>query len=159
MHNHHLKAVFIIEILAFIAIAFMAVAVEGPTGGVFVRNTHFGLSGDVWLFVVAIPLLLLIPLVMDGFHSKIVGTLLSGAFIGVVLEDFTWFLINPNYGLQNFNPSKATWLAWANFGSFSVPIGYIIGVALALLSWFVFIRNASRIDATYKRIRGAIAKP
>src|SRR3989304_6539971 len=97
------KLIFSIEIFAFLLLSFMAVAVEGPSGGIFGRNLSYGISGDIWLSL-SIVLFILIPIVVRGFKSKLIGTLLVGAFVGLILEDFFWFIINPNFGLNKFSP-------------------------------------------------------
>jgi len=147
------KLIFAIEIIAFIFLSFMAAAVEGPSGGLFGRKTVYGISGDMWLFVFAIPSFLLIPLVVKGFESKLFGVLLCGLFVGGILQDFFWFVVNPNFGVGNFNSSSATWLAWLKAGSFEIPYFYVICAFLAAVSWFVFIRNSKMIDRYFQRIR------
>ena len=61
------KLVFSLEILAFITITFMAVAIEGPQGGLFGRKTFYGLSADAWLFVFTVPLFLLVIFLVHDF--------------------------------------------------------------------------------------------
>jgi hypothetical protein len=128
----------------------MAVAVEGPSGGLFGRNKVYGLSGDVYLFLFVIPLFLLISLIVRGFDSLLIGTLTAGAFVGGILQDFFWFVINPNFGIWKFNSEYATWLTWSNFGFFEIPTFYAIYGILAVVMWFAFIKNSKRVDSFYK---------
>lgn len=145
------KLIFLIEILAFISMSFMAVAMEGSTGGLFGKNMIYGLSADFWIFSVMVPLFLLIPLIVHGFDdSKLFGTLLIGYLIGIVLEDFCWFIINPNFGILRFNSKYATWINWINLGLFEIPCFYIINPFLAFLAWFIFIKNERKVNLFIK---------
>lgn len=145
------KLIFFVEILAFISISFMAVAMEGPEGGIFGKNTIYGLSADFWIFAVMIPLFLLIPIIAHGFESKFFGTLAIGYFVGSTLEDFFWFVVNPNFGITKFNSKYATWLPWIKIGHFEIPSFYISNLFLAILIWFIFIKNANRTNSILKR--------
>jgi len=144
------KLIFTVEILAFLLVSFMAVAVEGQSGGLFGRNKVYGLSGDVYLFLFVIPLLLLIPVIVRGFDSLLIGTLATGAFVGGILQDFFWFVINPNFGIYKFNSKYATWLAWSDFKFFEIPTFYVIYAILAAIMWFVFIKNSKNVDSFYR---------
>jgi hypothetical protein len=128
----------------------MAVAMEGSQGGLFGKNTIYGLSADFWIFTITIPLFLLIAIIVHGFESKFFGVLLIGYFIGTILEDFFWFVVNPSFGVTKFNSEYATWLKWSDFGFFELPTSYIYNFLLALVCWFVFVRNSKRIDKYYK---------
>jgi len=143
------KLIFSIEIFAFLLLSFMAVAVEGPSGGIFGRNLSYGISGDIWLSL-SIVLFILIPIVVRGFKSKLIGTLLVGAFVGLILEDFFWFIINPNFGLNKFSPEFATWLTWYDFGYFKIPTFYLLYAVIAFIVWLVFIKNSRKIDKWYR---------
>lgn len=145
--------IFFVEILAFISISFMAVAMEGSQGGLFFRNTIYGLSADFWIFVIMIPLFLSIPIIVHGFESKFFGVLVIGYFVGIILEDFFWFAINPSFGIAKFNSKYATWLRWFDFGFFELPDSYIYNLFLAIISWFIFVRNSKRVEKCYKLLR------
>jgi hypothetical protein len=147
------KLIFLLEILAFISLSFMAVAMEGPEGGLFGKNTIYGLSADFWIFTVAIPLFLLLPIIACGFESKLFGTLAAGYFVGITLEDFFWFIVNPNFGIMKFNSKCATWLQWIRIGFFEVPIFYVSNLLIAILIWFIFIENGNKIDSIIKKYK------
>ena len=142
------KLVFSIEIFAFLLISFMAVAIEGKAGGLFGRNVAYGVSADAWLLL-AIALFISIPITIKGFDSKLIGTLLVGAFVGGILEDFFWFVINPYFGLNRFNPEYATWLSWSDLG-FKIPTFYLVYSVLTAVAWFLFIKNSSKVNHWYK---------
>ena len=144
------KLIFSVEILAFLSISAWAVAMEGPTGGIFGRQGFnvFGinLSADFWIFFVMVPLFLLLPLIAKGFKSKLFGILAAGAFIGTMLEDFFWFVINPHFGLSKFNSTYATWLSWIRVGALELPYFYPLAIFAAAVIWFVFIKNSEKVD-------------
>lgn len=144
------RLIFAVEILAFLFLSFMAASVEGPSGGLFGRSTVYGISADMWLFIFSIPAFLLLPIIVGRFDSKLVGTLVCGAFVGGILQDFFWFVINPNFGLVKFNSAYATWLSWLKIGAFEVPYFYVAYAILAVTSWFVFVKNSRKIDAYFK---------
>ena len=145
------RLIFLVEILAFISMSFMAVAMEGPTGGLFGKNMIYGISADLWIFSVMVPLFLLIPLIVQGFKdSKLFGTLLVGYLIGTILEDFFWFIINPNFGILKFNSNYATWIVWVNLGLFEIPRFYIINLFFTFFVWFVFIKNERKVNSFVK---------
>jgi len=151
------KLIFFVEVLAFISISFWAAAMEGPTGGLFGKRgiDVFGvkLSADFWIFCVMAPLFLLLPLLVGGFESKLFGTLAAGAFIGGMLEDFFWFVVNPYYGVAKFNSTYATWLSWIKIGAFEIPNFYPLNIAAAVVVWFVFVKNSAKVDEVLMRIK------
>lgn len=142
--------IFIVEILAITSFSFWAVAIEGAKGGELDKLFYNGMSANFLIFCLTLPLFLALPIIAKWFDSKLIGTLLTGVFVGGILEDFTWFVINPAFGIQKFNSTYATWLRWVNLGFFELPDLYIISLFLALLSWFVFIKNSKRIEKFYK---------
>ncbi|MEM5778757.1 MAG: hypothetical protein QXD43_01085 [Candidatus Aenigmatarchaeota archaeon] len=143
------KLIFLIEILAFISISFWAAAMEGQTGGIFGIRKLFGLSADFYIFFLTIPLFLLMVLLIKP-ELKLFGVLLTGYLIGVVLEDFFWFLINPYYGIQRFNSKNAFWLKnWINLG-FEIPLFYLKYFLAALIIWFVFVYKHKETEKIIK---------
>ena len=94
-----------------------------------------------WLFVIYLPLILIIlPLVIAGFSVKLFGILLSAYFSGMVIEDFFWFLVNTEIKFKDsWNTEFASYYPWIVIGKFRIPLFYILGILLALLSWFLFI--------------------
>jgi len=92
-----------------------------------------------WLFIVMIPAFLAIPLVLN-YSVELLGVLLSAYFSGLVVEDFTWFVVNPVFPLRKFNSKNAKWHIWLKIGKFEFPYSYIIGIILAILSWFLLWR-------------------
>jgi hypothetical protein len=150
------EIIFIIEILAFISISFWAALMEGPTGGIFgIRAFNFlgfAMNADFFIFNIMVPLFLLIPFIMIGPDIKLFGTLASGYCVGMVLEDFFWFVVNPYYGVQKFNSEYATWLIhWIKIGDFEIPLFYIRYLIGALLLWFIFVYNSEKVSKLIKK--------
>lgn len=144
-------AIFVSILLAFMAMSAMAVAMEGQTGGVFGERMLFGFSADFWILRVMVPLFLLPVIIVAGLESRIVGTLAIAYVIGSVVEDFFWFVVNPYYGLGKWNSTDATWPNWIKIGPFELPLFYLISFAVTLILWFVFFKNANRVNLFFKK--------
>ena len=137
--------IFFVEILAFISISFWAAAMEGSTGGIFGQREIYGYSADYYIFLLTIPLFLLIPIVIKP-EVKLFGTLLGGYLIGIALEDFFWFVVNPYYGIQKFNSHYAFWLTpWINLGFVEFPSFYIKYVLAGILVLAILVYKSERI--------------
>jgi hypothetical protein len=80
--------------------------------------------------------LLTLPLIIYGWNAKLFGVILSAAAVGMIIEDFLWYVINPYFSLKKFNPEDAYWYPWAGIGKLKIPLCYIAGIAAALLSWY-----------------------
>ena len=139
--------------LAITTYSFVAVSVEGPEGGKLDRYNFNGIGANSFMFYVMIPLFILIPIITKGFDSKLIGTLIIGALVGGILQDFVWFLVNPYFGLARFTSVDATWLAWTNLGFIELPTLYLINFFMQIVSWFVFFRNSNRVEKFYKSIK------
>jgi hypothetical protein len=145
------KLIFLIEVLAFISISFWAAAMEGQTGGIFGQREIYSLSADFYIFNLTIPLFLLMVLTARS-DVKLFGTLSTGYFLGIVLEDFFWFVVNPYYGIQRFNSSNAFWLLnWVNLGV-EIPLFYLRYIFGAFLFWFVFVYNSEKVEKAIHKI-------
>ena len=102
--------VLITELIAFSSLAFAEAEIEGRYGGggehakilrwgpVRIRKYHLFFQG------ISIPLFLLIVLVAAGIDLGLILILCIGYFLGGLLQDFIWFLINPHYGIKRFIP-------------------------------------------------------
>ena len=101
---------------------------------IFLTAYHF------FLFCVMWPLMLTLPLVIYGWDTKVFGVLLSAYISGQIIEDFTWFVVNPKVKLKEFGPKFANYYPWIIMGKFKVPLLYVIGIALAMASWYFLWR-------------------
>ena len=129
----------------FVAIAFWEAYVEGPHGW---AKKQYGWTIDLWIrkltayhfwaWIIMIPLFLLLPLVIFGFNKSIFWFLVGSYFIGAVVEDFMWFVINPKFPLMNFNSKKVGWHKWIKIGKFEIPDFYIPYLLIGILI-YVFL--------------------
>lgn len=132
---------FIYIMIIFIAIAFWEAYMEGKHGW---AAKQYGWTIDLkiikltayhfWAWIIMIPMFILLPLIIFGFSSSIFWFLLACYIIGTVLEDFTWFIINPKFPLKNFNSKHVKWHHWLKISKFEIPIFYplylIIGISI-----------------------------
>lgn len=93
-----------------------------------------------YLFFVMWPLLLTLPFVIYGFDLKMFGIVMSAYFSGLVVEDFFWYVVNPVVKLSEFNSKFAKFYAWIKLGELEVPLLYIIGLSMAITSWYFIWR-------------------
>ncbi len=95
------------------------------------RSYPFFLWWVVW------PLLLLLPLIVTGWDTRLFLTLIAAYASGLVLEDLLWYLLNPAVTFKNWNPHWAYYYPWIVLGRFRVPLLYVISLGAALLSLLV----------------------
>src|SRR3989344_2118110 len=95
---------------------------EGKLGWKIRTKNHVWLTAyHFWLFMVMWPLLITLPLVIFGFDSMVFGILLSAYFSGLIIEDFTWFIVNPVFNFKHFNSKYVKWYPWFKIGEFEIP--------------------------------------
>ena len=105
-------------------------------GNYWLTGYHFCLFFVMW------PLLLSLPLIIYGWDTKLFGVLASAYFSGAVLEDFCWFLVNPEIKfLQDFNPQFVDYFPWLKIKRFQIPLTYLLGVVVAFLFWVLLWRG------------------
>jgi len=136
-------AIFLAVQMAMVATALWESRIEGKNiGGSTQTGWKINILGTkfteyhFWLWIVAYPLLLSIPLIIS-FSWKLLAVLLSSYLIGLVLEDFMWFVFNPFFGLNKFNSKEVKWYAWLKIGHFEIPAFYPIYTLLALMIYFL----------------------
>ncbi|MBU1952043.1 hypothetical protein KJ733_03980 [Patescibacteria group bacterium] len=135
-------------IMAFIATSFWEAYIEGQHGGAEkqvgwkIKVGKYYLNGyHFWLWVVAYPLLLTLPLVIN-YSSRVLGLILIGYFLGQVIEDFLWFVVNPQWPFRHFRPDKADWFPWMKFGKkYGLPFFYVPYLIFAFLAWWFLVRG------------------
>lgn len=114
---------------------------KGKLGWKIKTKKHVWLTAyHFWLFVVMWPLLLTLPLVIFGFDLKLFGILLSAYFSGLMIEDLTWFVVNPVFNFKDFNSKNVKWYPWLKIKQFEIPLSYIICALIVLLSWYFLWR-------------------
>ncbi|MBN2109943.1 MAG: hypothetical protein JW705_02495 [Methanosarcinaceae archaeon] len=80
------------------------------------------------------PVLLTLPLVVHGWDTRLFGTLASAYFSGLVIEDFTWFIVNPVVRFSEWNPGFVDYYPWIRIGKGYLPLMYITNLIAAALS-------------------------
>lgn len=94
-----------------------------------------------YLFFVTYPLLLTLPFVIFGWDSRLFGVVVSAYLSGLVIEDFGWFIVNPEVELREFHTPFSDYYPWFKIGTQKiVPWGYILGPIAALVSWYFLWR-------------------
>lgn len=86
-----------------------------------------------WAWLVMIPMFLMLPLFIFGWNKSVFWLLISAYFLGTVLEDFLWFIVNPDFPFKNFNPKNVPWHKWIKIGKFAIPDFYIPYIIIAIL--------------------------
>lgn len=135
-------------LIAFVAIGFWESSVEGRNSWdkkkhgwkvklgkqVILTRYHF------FVFWVMTPVFLGIPLIMFGWDPHVFGILLVSFFLGMVVEDFTWYLTNPVVKTKEFWTSFSNYYPWIKIkGKKIIPWGYLAGILAAILSWVIFL--------------------
>lgn len=102
-------------------------------------GSHYVLPAyHVYLFIIMWPMLLLLPMIIYGWNTRLFGVLLSAYFSGLSIEDFFWYVVNPIVKFKEFTPRFAKYYPWIVIGRFKIPAGYVISVLLAVISWLLF---------------------
>jgi hypothetical protein len=140
--------IFVIIYLAMISSAFWESYSEGREAwgmGKFGFKTKvfgFEISGyHIFLFLVTWPLLLILPFAIFGWNSYYFGVVMSAFFSGLIVEDFFWYIVNPEVRVYEFWMDFSNYYPWLKIkGRKIVPIGYLIWLVLALVFWYFFWR-------------------
>lgn len=103
-------------------------------GGYWYHSYH------VFLFLLMLPLLIFgIPFALIGWDSHIMLVLFFSYLMGAGLEDFLWFVVNPEYPFNKWNPRDTRWYPWITVGKFSLPLSYVIKIlAGVVLFYFIY---------------------
>ena len=137
--------IFIWIYTAMIAMSFWEAYIEGRNawnkgklGWKIKLGKNFVLPAyQVFLFGVMWPLLLTLPLIICGWDIKLFGILVSAYFSGTIIEDFGWYVVNPAVKLKEFWTGFSDYYPWLKIrGQKIIPISYILGIAIAVLSWY-----------------------
>jgi len=137
--------IFIFVQLAMIATALWESRIEGKHVGATEQvGWKINIFGTIyteyhfWLWIVAYPLLLCLPLFV-GFSWKLLVILMSSYSIGIVWEDFMWFVFNSQFNLDHFNSREVKWYSWLKIGKFEIPYFYPILIIFAFLLYLIFL--------------------
>ena len=136
--------IFIWIYAAMIAMSFWEAYVEGRNAwskgklGWNLKLGRFTLPAyHFFIFWVMWPLLLTLPFIMFDWDARLFGIIVSAYFSGMVLEDFMWYVVNPKVKLREFYTSFSDYYPWLRIsGKKIIPLGYVLGIAVAVLSWY-----------------------
>ena len=138
-------AIFLIIQLAMIATALWESRIEGRNIG---ASNQTGWKIDIfgtkfteyhfWLWIVAYPLLLSIPLIID-FSWKLLTVLVCSYIVGLVIEDFMWFVFNSQFSLKHFNSNNVKWYQWLKIGKFEIPFFYPFYIVFSAMIYLIFL--------------------
>ena len=92
-----------------------------------------------WCWLIMIPMFLMLPLVIYGWNRHLFWLLVSCWFLGAVLEDFLWFVVNPEVSIKEFNEKDCKWHYWIGFGKYKVPEIYILWPIVVILIWIFLL--------------------
>jgi hypothetical protein len=94
-----------------------------------------------YLFWVMFPLLLTLPFITYGWNTRIFGIIASAYFSGIVLEDFLWFVVNPDVKMKEFWTKFTDYYPWIKIRDKKIlPLSYILGILIAILFWWFLWR-------------------
>jgi len=94
-----------------------------------------------YLFVIMLPLLITLPLVINGWDLELFGILMSAYFSGLIIEDFCYFIVNPAVKFSEFWTEFTDYYPWIKIkGKKIIPQGYVWGVLASLASWYFLWR-------------------
>jgi hypothetical protein len=83
-------------------------------------------------------LLIYLPILINGWDSRLFGILLSALFSGFIIEDFFWYVLNPKVKLKEFYSSFSDYYPWVKIGKQKIiPWFYVLGIAAAIASWLL----------------------
>lgn len=134
--------------LAMIAMGFWESYIEGRNAWckkklgwkLNIRNFCFP-AYHFYCFWIMWPLLLILPLIVYGWDLRLFGILLSAYFSGMVIEDFTWYVVNPVVKFREFFTSFSDYYPWIKINNRKIiPWFYIIEILIAVLSWYFLWR-------------------
>jgi hypothetical protein len=134
-------------ILGFIGLAFLESTIEGDQGGAEgtkgwrkkvlgyeLKEYHF------WLWYIVIPIFVFSPLIALGPDFRVFGMLAIAYLVGGMLEDFLYFVINPNFGVHKWNSRYGKWMPWFKIGGVEIPQFYVRNAIAAAVVWVLFVR-------------------
>lgn len=103
--------------------------------GFVISQYHF------FLFVVMWPALLILPFLVVGWDFRLFGIILSSFFSGLIIEDITWYMMNPKVKFREFYTKFSDYYPWIRFGKVKIiPLSYIVGILISFTSWYFIWR-------------------
>jgi hypothetical protein len=139
---------FALLIVASTLFALLEIQIEGkygwaqklPTWRIQSKYFKFILSHEITgyhIFMFSMILVLLhVGLILNGWTLRGELIIISFYLLMTMFEDFLWFIFNPHYGIEKFNPKYVKWhTKWfLNF-----PVDYWIYIPIGILTYVVAI--------------------
>ncbi len=103
-------------------------------GGYWLHAYH------VFIFLGIFPLFLfVIPLLLVGWNTHLFLVILFSFLMGLVLEDFLWFVVNPQFSFKKWKPKYVRWYPWVQIGTVAIPLGYLVVLLLSSILLFFIL--------------------
>ena len=94
-----------------------------------------------YLFVIMLPVFFTLPLIIYGWNLRLFGILFSAYFLGVIIEVFFWYIVNPEVKFREFFTGFSDYYPWLKIkGKKSIPLFYLSYLLIAGLSWYFLWR-------------------
>lgn len=94
-----------------------------------------------FLFVVMFPVLLTLPFIIFGWDRYYFGVVASAYFLGLIVEDFFWYVVNPEVRFKELYSDFSDYYPWIKIkGKKIIPAGYLLNFLIALLIWYFIWR-------------------
>jgi hypothetical protein len=94
-----------------------------------------------FLFAVMFPVLLLLPVALSGWNIKLMGIIISAYASGLVIEDFAWYVYNPQVKFREWFTEFSDYYPWIKIKKRKIiPISYIISILISVLAWYAIWR-------------------
>ncbi len=144
----HTLSIFFWIFAAMIATSFWEAYAEGEkswaTGKSGWKFKLFGFEQTAYhfyLFVVMFPLLLTLPFIIFGWNARYFGIVGSAYFMGLSIEDFFWYIVNPKVKFRQFYTSFSDYYPWIKIKHKKIiPLGYVASAIVAVLFWYFLWR-------------------
>ena len=94
-----------------------------------------------FLFFVMFPALIFMPLAVTGWDKTLFGVLLSGYGLGLIVEDFFWYIVNPEVKFREWFTDFSDYYPWIKLGDTKIiPVYYVVALTISGLSWYYLWR-------------------
>ena len=141
--------IFILIQLIMIGFAYSEAVLEGKEGWAKDRKcwrfkisknhdyTSYHLITYYFVFPLAI---IILPQVLAGFSWNLTWLLFGSYLTGTILEDFMWFVFNPERPFSKWNPVDTYWYPWIRISRISIPLAYLVKLIAAILIFTLLIK-------------------
>jgi len=94
-----------------------------------------------FLFSVMCPLFLTLPFIIFGWNTRYFGIVASAYALGLAIEDFFWYIVNPEVRFKELYTEFSDYYPWIRVkGKKIIPVGYVISLIVAVLFWYFLWR-------------------